>query len=75
MGVELEVDKGGEFNSNAQKLLNIPETVHTVYFEYNRQAILNIVNNELNTAFTDIIFVTAGSIDICQKLPICGYIT
>lgn len=53
----------------------VPETLHTVHFEYNRQAILNIVNNELNTAFTDIIFVTDGSIDICKKLPVCGYIT
>ncbi len=52
----------------------MPETLSTVYFEYNRQAILNIINNELNTAFTDIIFVTDGSIDIDNKLPLCGYI-
>lgn len=52
----------------------IPETLSTVCFEYNRQAILNIVNSELNTAFTDAIFVTDNSLNIENTLPLCGYI-
>ena len=52
----------------------IPETLTTVFFEYSRQAILNIINNELNVAFTDIIFVTDGSLSIDKKTPLCGYI-
>lgn len=52
----------------------IPETLTTVFFEYNRQAILNIINNELNVAFTDIIFVTDGSLDIDNKVALCGNI-
>ena len=56
------------------KLQVIPETLSTVYFEYTRQAILNIINNELNAAFTDIIFVTDGSLSIDNKSPLCGYI-
>lgn len=52
----------------------IPETLSTVFFEYNRQTILNIINNELNTAFTSIIFVTDGSIDIDNKVALCGNI-
>lgn len=52
----------------------IPEALSSVRFEYNRQAILNIVNNELNAAFTDSIFVTDGSLNIENALPLCGYI-
>lgn len=52
----------------------IPETLSTVFFEYNRQTILNIINNELNVAFTDIIFVTDGSLDIDNKVALCGNI-
>ena len=52
----------------------IPETLTTVFFEYNRQAILNIINNELKVAFTDIIFVTDGSLDIDNKVALCGNI-
>lgn len=51
-----------------------PEALSTVFFDYNRQTILNIINNELNTAFTHIIFVTDGSIDIDNKQPLCGNI-
>ena len=52
----------------------IPETLSTVFFDYNRQAILNIINNELNTAFTNVIFVTDGSLDIDKKVALCGNI-
>ena len=52
----------------------IPETLSTVYFMYTRQAILNIINSELNASFTDIIFVTDGSLSIDKKTPLCGYI-
>ena len=51
------------------------ETLYTVVLEYyNRQAILNIVNKELNAAFTDVLFVTDGSIDIERETAICGNI-
>lgn len=46
-----------------QRISVIPETLTTVFFDYNRQAILNIINSELNTAFTHIIFVTDGSLN------------
>lgn len=52
----------------------IPETLSTVFLEYNRQAILNIINNELNTSFTHIIFVADGSLDIDNKVALCGNI-
>ena len=52
----------------------MPETFTSVFFEYSRKNILNMVNNELNTAFTDIIFVTDNSIDIDSKYPLCGNI-
>ena len=46
----------------------------TVYFKYNRHAIINIINNELNTAITNIIFVTDDSLDINNKVALCGNI-
>ena len=52
----------------------VPEMLSTVFFEYNRQAILNIINNELNTAFTHIIFVTDSSLDINNEIALCGNI-
>ena len=52
----------------------VPETLSSVYFDYKRQAILNIINTELNTAFTHIIFVTDGSLDIDNKVALCGNI-
>lgn len=52
----------------------VPEMLSSVFFEYNRQAILHIVNNELNTAFTHIIFVTDGSLDIDNEIALCGNI-
>ena len=52
----------------------VPETLNTVYFKYTRQEILNIINQELTTAFTDIIFVTDNSLSIDNKMPLCGNI-
>ena len=52
----------------------VPEMLSSVFFEYNRQAILNIINNELNTGFTHIIFVTDGSLDIENEIALCGNI-
>ncbi len=57
-----------------EKTFVTPETLATVRFEYNRQAMLNIINKELLADFTHIIFVTDGTIDISAKQPICGYI-
>jgi len=50
------------------------ETLTTVFFEYTRNAILNIINNELGTCFTDVIFITDGSIDIDKEVALCGNI-
>ena len=52
----------------------MPETLFTVHFTYTRQAVLNIINRELHTDFTDIIFVTDGSLHLENKLPLCGSI-
>lgn len=52
----------------------VPQMLSTVFFEYNRQAILHIVNTELNTVFTHIIFVTDGSLDIDNEVALCGNI-
>lgn len=50
----------------------MPGSLSSVFFEYSRNGILKLVNNELNTLFTDIIFVTDNSIDINSPLPLCG---
>ena len=53
-----------------------PENLTTVFFQYSRQAILNIINNELNTAFTHIIFVTDpnSGLNINDEVALCGNI-
>jgi len=50
----------------------IPEMLYTIFFEYNRQTILNTINNELNTSFSHIIFITDGSLNIENKTALCG---
>lgn len=63
------------YDRNYKERSNVtPETLSTVFLEYNRQAIINIINNELNTAFTHIIFITDGSLDIDNKVALCGNI-
>ena len=53
----------------------IPETLTTVFFDYDRSTILDVVNNELNTAFTHILFVTDGSLNIDNnEAALCGNI-
>lgn len=52
----------------------IPEMLTSVFFEYSREAVINLVNNELNTAFTDILCISDNSIDIENTTPICGHI-
>lgn len=52
----------------------IPETLSTIFFNYNRHSILHIINNELNTSFTHIVFVTDASLDIDNKVALCGNI-
>ena len=54
----------------------IPETLSTVFFDYNKETILNIINNELNTAFTHIIFITDedSGIKIENEVALCGNI-
>lgn len=50
----------------------MPESLSSIFFEYTRKRILDMINSELNTAFTDIIFVTDNSLDINNMLPLCG---
>lgn len=54
----------------------IPETLSTVFFDYNRQAILHIVNSELNNSFTHIIFIhnKDSGINIEDNIALCGNI-
>ena len=50
----------------------IPESLTSVFFPYNKQAIIDMVNRELNCDFTDIIFT--DNIDIKNPMPLCGNI-
>ena len=52
----------------------IPETLTSIIFEYNRTGIIQLINNELNADFTDVIFITDNSIDINNLMPLCGNI-
>ena len=53
----------------------MPETLTSVFFEYNRKTIISLVNHELNCDFTDVIFLTDQSIDIENNIaPLCGNI-
>ena len=56
------------------KSLITPAGLTSVYFEYNLNTILEIVNEELNCDFTDVI-VTKDTFDFDKiELPICGSI-
>ena len=50
----------------------IPESLTSVFFPYNKQAIIDMVNRELNCDFTDIIFT--DNINIKNPMPLCGNI-
>ena len=52
----------------------MPPTLTTILFDYTKEHILDIVNRELNMAFTHIIFITDGSVDVNNPLPLCGNI-
>lgn len=52
----------------------VPGMLSSVFFEYNRLAILHIINRELNTAFSHVIFVNDGSLDINNEVALCGNI-
>ena len=50
-----------------------PPTLKSVFFEYNKNAVIHLVNTELNADFTHLLTITDGSIDIeYNKLPLCG---
>ena len=51
----------------------VPENLHSVYFYYSKGIVLNIINYELNNAFTDVILIEDTSINI-DKRPLCGSI-
>lgn len=70
MGVVAECYYCDRLYKQREKVM--PETLTSVFFDYNREAIIGMINRELNTAFTHVIFVTDGSIDIKQKMPLCG---
>ncbi len=51
-----------------------PQGLHTVFFEYSRENILKIVNEELNCDFTDVL-ITENIPDFAETdLPLCGAI-
>lgn len=53
----------------------MPAALTSILVEYNRDAVINMVNYELNCDFTDIIFVTDNSIDIENNTAaLCGNI-
>ncbi len=52
----------------------VPETLSSVFLKYQREDILSIVNSQLNIDFTNIIFVTDGTLDITKNIPLCGNI-
>ena len=49
-----------------------PPTLRAVFFKYSRDAVINLVNTELNCDFSHLLVITDGSIDIENKLPLCG---
>lgn len=51
-----------------------PEALSSVFFDYTRDGILSLVNSELNTDFTDIIFTDSSCVDITHKIALCGNI-
>ena len=51
----------------------VPENLHTVYFCYSKENVLNIINNELNNIFSEVILIEDGSIKL-DKRPLCGSI-
>ena len=56
------------------KSLITPAGLTSVYFEYSLDAVLNVVNDELNCDFTDVI-VTPDTFGFDKtELPICGSI-
>lgn len=53
----------------------MPAALTSVFVKYQRDAIIDMVNSELNCDFTDIIFVTDNSIDIENNSTVlCGNI-
>lgn len=53
----------------------MPAALTSILAEYNRDAVINPVNYELNCDFTDIMFVTDNSIDIENNTAaLCGNI-
>lgn len=52
-----------------------PPELSSIFVKYSRDAVIDMVNYELNCDFTDIIFVTDDSIDIeNNKTALCGNI-
>ena len=52
----------------------VPPMLSCIMFNYSKDSILRLVNEELCGDFTDIIFVSDGSIDIEKPIPLCGNI-
>lgn len=53
----------------------IPQMLTSVFVDYNRNAIIETVNRELNCDFTDIIFITDNSVDAeNNETALCGNI-
>lgn len=50
----------------------MPPMLSSIFVEFNKEAIIEMVNRELNCDFTHIIFITDNSIDIANKTALCG---
>ena len=59
-----------EYNSPVKA---VPPMLSCISFDYSRSGILRLVNDELVCDFTDILFVSDGSIDINKPIPFCGH--
>ena len=51
-----------------------PEALSSVFFDYTRDGILSLVNSELNTDFSDIIFTDNSCVDLTNEIALCGNI-
>lgn len=59
------------FVRNGRKVT--PPNLHSIYIDFNRDAIIKFFNTELDGFFTDIIVISDGTVDVDNKtVPLCG---
>lgn len=51
----------------------MPPMLSSIFVEYNKETIIEIVNRELNCDFSHIVFITDDSVDIEKNMTaLCG---